>query len=186
MSSPEARMSDVDKSRRSLILGLAAVALVPPFVGACGGTGLRPLYGTSISGGNVADAMAGLDVSPIPGRVGQQIRNELIFHSTGGDYATEPTYKLEIAIRESVQSILVKIDGDANGRIYALAGDFKLVQIDNNEIVFEGAGYSQAPFQHFSSIYSNIRARRDAENRAARELAQTIRTRVATYLSAAA
>lgn len=179
-------MAALDKYRRQFILGLAATVVVGPVVGACGGSGFRPLYGTSIAGGNVADAMAGLDISPIPGRVGQQLRNELIFGATGGDYPGEPTYRLDIAIREAVQSILVKLDGDADGRIYTLTGEFRLIRTQDNEVVFEGKGFAQAPYQHFQSIFSNIRARRDAENRAARELAQTIRTRVATYISAAA
>ena len=46
--------------------------------------------------------------APIPGRVGQRIRNELIFQSTGGGAAQTPTLRLEIAIRESVTSTLVR------------------------------------------------------------------------------
>ena len=47
--------------------------------------------------------MAGVEVTPIPGRVGQSVRNELIFENTGG--SGEPAhapYKLDIVIKESV------------------------------------------------------------------------------------
>ena len=40
--------------------------------------------------------------------------------------------------------------------------------------------------ERFQSIYSNVRARDDAENRAARTVADDLKTRVAIYLSNAA
>ncbi len=53
--------------------------------------------------------MAGVEVVPIPGRVGQQVRNELIFENTGGGGAArQSTYKLDIVIKESVTDELVR------------------------------------------------------------------------------
>ena len=58
----------------------AAVAL-----SACGdAAGFRPLYGPTASGGNVSEHLKQVDLAPIPGRVGQRIRNEMIFQTTGG------------------------------------------------------------------------------------------------------
>jgi LPS-assembly lipoprotein len=80
------------------------------------GCGFQPMYGGSTVGGtSVVQAMASVDVNPIPGRVGQRVRNELIFASTGGGYATQPRYRLDIAIKEHVTSQLVQISGEATG-----------------------------------------------------------------------
>ena len=46
--------------------------------------GFRPLHASNGYGSNVSEKMAAVDVAPIPGRVGQQIRNELIYQTTGG------------------------------------------------------------------------------------------------------
>ena len=54
---------------------------------------------------------------------------------------------------------------------------------------FNAGGLGQArsaAFERFQSIYSNVRARDDAENRAARTVADDLKTRVAIYLSNAA
>ena len=54
----------------------------------CGDSGFRPLYASSsITGTDVNAKLAKLEVAPIPGRVGQRVRNELIFQATGGGNA---------------------------------------------------------------------------------------------------
>ena len=81
--------------------------------------------------------------------MGQRIRNELIFQSTGGGVAPTPTMRLEIAIRESVTSTLVRTDGDAQGQIYSLEAAFKLVRIADNSVVLTGTSYARAGFERF-------------------------------------
>ena len=47
--------------------------------------------------------MSGVEVAPVPGRVGQRVRNELIFENTGGSGSpAHSTYKLDIVIKENV------------------------------------------------------------------------------------
>jgi LPS-assembly lipoprotein len=166
--------------RRGLVLLIAAT----PLLAACADGGIRPLYGATASGAGLQERFAQLDVAPIPGRVGQRIRNELIFTSTGGGgHTLPPTYRLEVTIYESVQSTLVKIDGDALGQIYGIQASFKLVSIKDKKVVLEGKSHARAGFERFQSIYSNVRARDDAENRAASTIADDLKTRVAIYLS---
>src|SRR4029453_17524488 len=70
----------------SLIAGLSALALA--------GCGFQPLYGGTTAGGaRLADVMKGIDITPIPGRVGQKLRNELIFASTGGGAGGPTPYR---------------------------------------------------------------------------------------------
>jgi LPS-assembly lipoprotein len=59
------------------------------------GCGFQPLYGgTTANGTKLSEVMAAVDVQPIPGRVGQKLRNELIFANTGGNYAAPSRYKV--------------------------------------------------------------------------------------------
>ncbi len=50
----------------------------------------------------------------------------------------------------------------------------------------EGKATSRAPYERFETIFSNVRARYDAENRAARTVAESIKVRIAAYLSQSA
>ena len=172
------------KSRRALSL-LATAACVVTF-GACSdaGGGFRPLYGSIGTDGVAADQkLAAIEFAPIPGRVGQRIRNELIFQSTGGGLPLPPEYRLDVAVRESVASTLVKIDGNAQGQVYNLDASFQLIRISDKTVVAKGVSYGRAGYERMTSIFSNVRAREDAENRAAKTVGEELRSRLLAYLS---
>jgi LPS-assembly lipoprotein len=173
-------------SRRSLMRGLSVLLAATPALSACGGSGFQPLYGPTASGANMEERLAQVDVAPIPGRVGQRIRNELIFQSTGGGNPLPPTHRLEVVIKETVLSTLVKVDGDSLGQIYAVQASFRLVNIQDKRVTLQGNSHARAGFERFQSIYSNVRARKDAEDRAARTIANDLKTRLATHLSSTA
>jgi len=163
----------------ALCAGVAGVAL--------SGCGFQPLYGgTTASGQKLAAVMASVDIVPIPGRVGQKLRNELIFASTGGGNPAPTRYRLDIAIKERVVDQLVQITGDATGQVFELQATFKLINIGTGEVIYQGQAISRAPYNRFQEIFANVRARYDAENRAARTVADSIRTQVAAHLANAA
>ena len=171
--------------------------IVVLLLSACGDGGFRPLYGPTPSGVAVQERLKELDVAAIPGRVGQVIRNELIFHASGGGELLPPTHRLEVVTTETAQTTLVTATGDAGGGAYLLQAKFKLIRIKDKKVVLEGTSFGRASFESFSNTsttagnvpyqftYSNVRARLDAENRAARVVAEDLNTRVAIYLSGA-
>ncbi len=172
---------------RSPALVLVALAALAGFgLSACG---FQPLYGsgsTTASGAKLAEAMSSVDITPIPGRVGQKLRNELIFANTGGNYAADSRYKLKIAIRERVTNQLVQITGDARGQVYQLEASYKLVSVASNKVIYEGTAISRAAYNRYQEIFANVRARYDAEDRAAKTVAESIRTQVAAFLATSA
>jgi LPS-assembly lipoprotein len=187
MSSDEARRAQT-LSRRGLLRGLSLLLAAAPALGACGNGGFRPLYGTTASGAGMHERLAQVDFAPIPGRVGQRIRNELVFDSTGGGNPLPSTHRLEVVVKESVLSTLVNNEGEALGQIYAIQASFRLIDVKSKDkkVVLQGTSHARAGFERFQSIYSNVRAREDAENRAARTVADDLKIRLATYLSGAA
>ena len=99
-----------------LFAGLSALALA--------GCGFQPLYGGTTAGGaRLAEVMKGVDITPIPGRVGQKLRNELIFTNTGGGIAGPARYRLDITVKESVTDQLVQITGDPEEAARAPMGE---------------------------------------------------------------
>jgi LPS-assembly lipoprotein len=151
------------------------------------GCGFQPLYGTTAGGSRLGAVMAGVEVTPIPGRVGQRVRNELIFENTGGGGRPDKSpYKLDIVIKETLINELVQITGDAKGQVYELDATFKLINTTTNRVLLEGRATSRAAFERSETIFSNVRARYDAEDRAASTVAESIKVRLAAFLSQAA
>ncbi|MBX9683140.1 MAG: hypothetical protein K2X41_05065 [Hyphomicrobium sp.] len=167
--------------------GIIAVGLsIVAAIGGCsdGGAGFRPLYGSAeLGGAGVSEKLATVDIAPIPGRVGQRVRNELIFQSTGGGTPLPPEYRLDIAIRESISATLVRQDGNAAGQVYNLDASYRLIRVSDKKVVAEGKSYSRAAFERISSIFANVRAREEAENRAAKTVGEELRTRLLGHLA---
>lgn len=188
MSLPEAPRANGDDgcsgpSRRRVVIALLTAGLSAPLLAACGDSGFRPLHGTAIGAANVNDKMAHLELAPIPGRVGQRIRNELLFQTTGGPKPIEPTHRLEVAVRESVTSTLVRQDGEARSSVYNLDASFKLIRLSDKEVVLKGTSSGRAGFERFKSVFANVRAREDAENRAAASVGVELKTRLQAFLA---
>jgi len=187
MSSPRGQAwSALRRLNRLLAMrSVALVTLLAPAIAACdGASAFRPMYGSAAISDTSAK-LAAVEFGTIPGRVGQKIRNELIFQATGGGYPLPPEYHLDVAIREQVVSTLVRKDGDSQSQVYNLEAKFQLIRIADKKILLEGTSYGRAAFERYDSIYSNVKAREDAENRAARAVAQDIKTRLAAFLSGA-
>ena len=177
---------DRGKSRAStgaLRLGCALLIGAGVALAGCGDAGFRPRYGPTGLGAEVNEKFKQVDFAPIPGRVGQRIRNEMVFQSTGGGQALPPTHRFEVVISENIVSTLVRPTGEAEGQVYTLQAAFRLIDTSSKKVVFQGTSHARAAFERFESIYSNVRAREDAENRAARSIADDIKTRLAAYLS---
>jgi LPS-assembly lipoprotein len=176
-------------SRQGTIRVALACAAACMLVAGCGDSGFRPMYASSaITGGtDVNQKLAELEIAPIPGRVGQRIRNELIYQATGGaGSVAQPVYRLEIIMRESITPTLVQIDGNSSGSVYNLSTSFRLVRLADKSVALTGESSSRAAFQRFDSVFANVRARQDAEDRAAKTIGEELKGRVAAYLSGAA
>ncbi len=166
--------------------GLGLCMLAACFLAGCGDSGFRPLYGQAGIGANVGEKLAGVEIAPIPGRLGQRLRNELIFDVTNGGRATEtPVYRLEIAVKENVVSTLVNRDGTAQSQIYTADASFNLIRLLDKKVVLTGISFGRAGFERNPSIFSNVRAQDDAQNRAAKSIGIEMKTRLAAYLSTA-
>jgi LPS-assembly lipoprotein len=163
----------------AVALGLAALGL-----GACAGDGggLKPLYGAT--GGQTYDQrLARVDIAPVPGRVGQRIRNELVFERSTGNQSTGSDLRLDIVLTESVLTTLVSATGTSSSQVYQLEARYQLVDTKTKKSVLDGRSLGRGSFDRFASIYSNIRGREDAENRVSKSIAEDIRTRLLAYLS---
>ncbi len=157
-------------SRRAFSLSLLAT-----IVSACS---FRPLYGTSRDNDGLVD-LSYVGVSEQRARAGQLVRNELLRVMTGDG----SRYDLRMSITERVRS-KSSLPGTGTARMeLTLVGEYQLVESKNGNKVDSGTSFSTVSFDTVRQPVADLRAREAAGERAAKELANDIRTRVAVYFS---
>jgi LPS-assembly lipoprotein len=174
-------MSSFDgKLGKSLAAGSKLAALGLLLLAA--GCEVRPLYGSG--GAGVEAALKSIEFSEAQDRVELEVRNDLIFLTSGG--AGEPAkadYDVDLKVKTRNVGVMVDSSTDLPraGRIVLLA-DFTLKKRSTGEVLKAGRRSTVALVDFPTQEFAKLRATRDAENRASRELAELIRADLAMWL----
>jgi LPS-assembly lipoprotein len=173
--------------------------LVPALVLAGMSAGcFQPLYGVHASAPGtsptVGSALAAVQVEPLNtprgtrlDRVGVEVRNGLIYNLTGGSGGAAPTHKLYIELDSRQQNIIVDIrTGRSDVQTYGIDARYRLVDLATNKTVVNSATFARVSFNipGQQQRFAGERGLRDAEDRAAAEIADNIRNRLASYFTA--
>lgn len=172
-----------DRSFRGRIVVAAATLLLALPAAGCN---VRPLYGTAATSeaDTVRAALSSIEIDPVEGRVGQQIYNELnALLETGS--SGEAVYALSFTVRSQYANIITRtVSGLPGGRNVRLTVRYQLRKKDQMDVpVLSGGVVRIAPYDYYTQRFANDRAQIDAENRASREIAEDIRTRLAAYFA---
>lgn len=150
--------------RRSLLIG-AALLLA--------GCQARPLY--QDANGETRGALAAISYSEASSRIGLETRNRLIFLTSGGKEPAAPEYRVELNVSGGVAGILLEEAADTpNAGRAAIVGTYTLTRVSDDTVLKTGRRTGVALFDYPRQEYAKLRAVRDAETRAARELAESI------------
>jgi LPS-assembly lipoprotein len=156
----------------------------------------QPLYGdrTVVGGAGIGDKLSGVQVEPIDtlngsrlARVGSELRNELIYELTGGGGAPAPTHRLIIKLSSRQLQVIVDINtARPDIQNYGIDATYKLIELGTGKTVIEGQTFSRVSYNipGQQQRFAGARGLRDAENRAAKVIAQNIRSRLASYFVA--
>jgi LPS-assembly lipoprotein len=183
-------MSWLERKMTGKIRLLAALALAGLTAGC-----FQPLYGEKAAGGaGIADKMSTVEVAPLNvpkgtrlSRVGGEVRNELIYELTGGGAAGTTSYRLDIKLTSSLRSVIVDIDtARPELQNYGIDAVYTLVEVGTGKPVVNGTTFSRVSYNipGQQQRFAGERGLRDAENRAAKVIADNIRTRLASYFTA--
>ncbi len=185
-------LSDISRRsaprRRISILLLCAAALT------LGGCQVRPLYGTWNSAAGVSpvqDELAAVDIKGIDttetkglDRVGQVLRNEMVFGFRRGGEEAPPRYRLQVILDRKIAEVGVERLADVPASYtVTLNSSFVLSDYATNKTLMMGRSFATASYDFSSQRFANLRAERDAEDRAAKVIAGDIQTRVAGFFS---
>lgn len=160
--------------RQLIILACLACSLV------LAGCNSRPLYGTGADGKGVAVALSGIAVDEQRTRAGQIVRNNLIsgFGSQGAS-----NFVLRLVPEEKTTQLSSLSTQKLERLRYTLKIKYELADATSGETLTSGASFSNVSFDTVEQPIADLRAAENAKERAAREVAEDIRLRLASFLS---
>jgi LPS-assembly lipoprotein len=174
MSSRSHKLSGISRRAFALAALLSVAGCFEPMYGD------RNLTGT---GSSLRNALKDVEIAPIEGRVGQQLRNDLIFELAGG--AGNPVgapYRLHMSVATSnFSAILDPASGLSQAETIALDVTYKLKDVANDKFIMTDKAIARVTVDSTNQRYARIRAIRDAENKAAQIIAEHVRSRLASY-----
>jgi LPS-assembly lipoprotein len=165
-------------------------------VAACVGGCFQPLYGDrSVDGGpGLRTALSAVDVKEIAAakgtdeaRLAVEIRNALIFDLTGGGPAPRPAYSLTVRMSSTVSDIIVDTTTVRPAiEDYGINATYTLTEIASGKPVVNGQTFARVSYDipGQEQRFARMRGLRDAESRAAKVIADNVRTRLASYFAA--
>ncbi len=178
-------------AKARIAVRLLAVALLAAPAAGC----FTPMYAEHADGTpGLRDKLMAVDIPELDkpkasreARIGVEIRNALAFKLYGNATGMPPTHKLVLKFSTSRASLIV----DPNTQLpssenYGIDAQFNLVELATNRSVMTGTTFSRVTYDMPGSYqrYARSRAFRDAEDRAAQEIADNITTRLASFFSA--
>ncbi len=157
----------------------------------------QPLYGSSSPNAGapgIADKLSAVEVLPInapngsrTARIGVEVRNDLISNLTGGGPAAATAYQLTITVSASTRQVIVDINS-ARPEIqnYGLNASYSLKEVGTGKVLFNSQTFARVSYNipGQEQRFAGDRGLRDAENRAAKVIADQIRDRLASYFVA--
>ncbi|MGI9401562.1 MAG: LPS assembly lipoprotein LptE [Rhizobiaceae bacterium] len=138
----------------------------------------QPLYGTT-----EGDELAQIWVEDVDTRTAQQLRNHLIFLLQGGQDNPEAKYIARLRVVDSYREFaaIKNVRDDSAGSV-TVSVSYDLIETENNTRVAAGNRVAIASYDRTQQSFANSRARRDAQNRAAKEAAEKLKLAFAADL----
>ncbi|TAI63183.1 LPS assembly lipoprotein LptE [Bradyrhizobium sp. Leo170] len=182
----------MSSARIRIALRLVAVAALAAVTAGC----FQPMYAEHTDGTPaLREKLMGIELPPISdkpnasreARIGVEVRNALAFKLYGNATGMPPTHRLVIRFTTSRSSLMI----DPNtalptGENFGIDAQYNLVDIASNKSVMTGSTFSRVSYDMPGSYqrFTRTRALRDAEDRAAQEIADNINTRLASFFTA--
>jgi LPS-assembly lipoprotein len=170
-------------SRREVgrLLGGAAAAL--PLAGLAG-CGFQPLYGNRAAGNeSVAADLGSVRIDPLSDRVGQQMHNFLRDRLNPSGQPVSPSYRLQVQLLETLTELGVQRDETASRANLRMDADFALTNYATEAPLLSGRSSSTTSYDILSNPFATTVSEDDARERALREVADDIQTRLALYFA---
>ncbi|MGH6778250.1 MAG: LPS assembly lipoprotein LptE [Bradyrhizobium sp.] len=170
---------------------LIVVVALASLTAAC----FQPMYSTHTDGTpDLHEKLLGVEVPPVnkpngsrEARIGVAIRNALAFKLYGNAAGLPPTHRLVLRFTTTRSSLMVDPNtGLPTSENFGIDAQYDLIDLVTNKSVMTGSTFARVSYDMPGSYqrFARARALRDAEDRAAKEIADNIQTRIASYFVA--
>jgi LPS-assembly lipoprotein len=173
-------------------LRIAAVVALGALNAAC----FQPLYASKTFNGEkpVGQALAQVQIERVDApngtpesRVAVQVQNALETGINGTGGLISPTHALKVRMIVGRNSIITDVTtGRVEAEITGIDVGFTLTELATGKVVMRGSTFARvsSDYPGQQQRFARVRARLDAENRAANVIADNVRTRLASYFVA--
>ena len=178
-------------ARMRIAVRLLAVAALAALTAGC----FQPMYAERGDGTPaLREKLMGVEIPPVDkpnasrdARIGVEIRNALAFKLYGNATGMPPTHKLILRFVSSRSSLIIDpLTALPSSENYGIDAQYNLIEIATNKSVMTGTTFSRVSYDIPGQLqrFARNRALRDAEDRAAQEIAENIQTRLASFFYA--
>jgi LPS-assembly lipoprotein len=170
---------------------LFSVAALAALTAGC----FQPMYAEHSNGSPaLREKLMGVELPPVDkpnasreARIGVEVRNALAFKLYGSATGMPPTHRLVLRFTTTRSSLMIdQTTALPSSENYGIDAQYNLVEIASNKSVMTGSTFSRVSYDIPGQLqrFARTRAFRDAEDRAAQEIAENIQTRLASFFTA--
>ena len=170
---------------------LLVVAVLAALTAGC----FQPMYAERRDGSpGLREKLMGVEVPPVDkpnasreARVQVEVRNALAFKLYGNATGMPPTHRLVLQFSSSRSSLMLDpATALPSSENYGIDAQYNLVDLATNKSVMTGTTFARVSYDIPGQLqrFARSRAFRDAEDRAAHEIAENIQTRLASFFVA--
>src|ERR1700730_16392207 len=178
-------------ARTRIAARLLAVAALAALTAGC----FQPMYAEHTHGTTgLREKLMGGEGPPVDkpnasreARLGVEIRNALAFKLYGNATGMPPTHRLGPPVTTRPSSLTIDpATALPSSENYGIDAQYNLIEIVSNKSVMTGSTFSRVSYDIPGQLqrFARARAFRDAEDRAAQEIAENIQTRLASFFVA--
>jgi LPS-assembly lipoprotein len=125
-----------------------------------------------------------ISVDPVgQDRVGQVVRNKLIFALTGGGGGGDPRYMMHLTTTVSETGLGLNSIDSAPTYAVTVTVTYEVTKIGTNEVLIRSTSRGTASYDRVNQAFANSRAQLDAQDRAATVAVDDIRLRLASAVA---
>jgi LPS-assembly lipoprotein len=170
---------------------LLVVAALAALTAGC----FQPMYAEHADGSpGLREKLMGVEVPPVDkpnasreARIQVEVRNALAFKLYGNATGMPPTHRLELRFTTNRSSLMVDpATALPTSENVGIDAQYNLIEIASSKSVMTGTTFSRVTYDIPGQLqrFARSRAFRDAEDRAAQEIADHIQTRLASFFVA--
>jgi LPS-assembly lipoprotein len=178
-------------ARTRIAARLLAVVALAVLTAGC----FQPMYAEHTDGTpGLREKLMGVELPPVDkpnasheARLGVEIRNALAFKLYGNATGMPPTHRLVIRFSTSRSSLMIDpATALPSSENIGIDAQYNLIDIATDKSVMTGTTFSRVSYDMPGQLqrFARSRAFRDAEDRAAQEIAERIQTRLAAFFVA--